>query len=1188
VPSAEGWSQIIEDLRFKSGEFRLRLARRSKRADDEEVDNYGSNKAYCQRLLVVYNAMRGDRRAQPPKASKLLSHVPGWAIPLQIKETDLEFSLKRLEEFPRLQAALANCTSYTPSKWLLEQELNQRFTNKAFEESKPQLMASSEELVSRYSKLEGKSTSWVPNESADLGKQESNDVYNLAADQRLAGIGLSGGGIRSATFCLGVLQALAHRDLLSRYDYISSVSGGGYIHQWLAAWIHREPLGVASVQSKMRPLPSDRSLARAPEQINWLRRYSSYLTPRRGLFTADTWTMGAIWFRNTFLNQIVLASFLAVCILIVRAVMHPFTRQMLVTPYRESLRGDELSNVVSVVGVADLIWQFSFLILTIMTLVWAAMGVSTLWHALSSITGEALPGGEPPKGAIGNFGVFFWIILPGFLLSTIVALVVSDIFRIHETSGDLIPCLYKLWWELFGRFHLMQAIWCIYVFALLLAVVIGGRAYESSKNNSRIGGSIVRKAGFMVAITLAGTIPLSSLSFYIQHGYRGANVRANAVALTNSLNKRLGWNATTVSGEGKQRGGQRNNKKNIARESNQSKQDKVARVQSSHPITPGSLLALFLPLLFFAVQFTAVRLCVGLLGRAYEESRREWLARYGGWAAMVGFLWLALGLIALVGPNIFYCFFAAGNTRRLVSAAVVAVIHAITLYSGSSSKTSGTPDPQKFFGYSLLDLVGIIGAPITILTILILVSGVVDVIEKISFNHLYLFLTVGWNWERIPADLPSLLLYLASVSGPFVIFCLAAGTLLLFGWRVDVNEFSLNPFYRDRLARCYTGASNGYRVPDPFTGFDDHTEASGRSGIALAELLPVRFGGTGAMVSGGSHGMTVQPPYDGPLPIFCSTVNLSFGEDLAFQDRKGASFFFNPLFSGYHVGWTAQHGSSRTTTYNGFVPTPAYAYRDHRSDNPNTKATGIRLASVCAISGAALSPNQGFSTQPALAFLMTLFNVRLGWWLANTRKPWIWPSELDQPTPNFGLRYLLSELFGYSDDTSNYVSLSDGGRFDNMGLYELVRRRCSLIVICDGEQDEKTTFEGMGLAIAKARIDFGVEIVFPPAAIEALTPNSTTGRSASHFAVGTIVYPPPPGGDSGVDGKRYSGRIIYLKTAFVGDEPIDLRHYKRDHPAFPQESTVNQWFTEPQFESYRRLGQLTAEAAIDYLTPQHF
>jgi predicted acylesterase/phospholipase RssA len=60
------------------------------------------------------------------------------------------------------------------------------------------------------------------------------------------GLALSGGGIRSATFCLGVLQALSQRQRLASFDYLSTVSGGGYIGSWLSAWIKRA--GLHAVQ----------------------------------------------------------------------------------------------------------------------------------------------------------------------------------------------------------------------------------------------------------------------------------------------------------------------------------------------------------------------------------------------------------------------------------------------------------------------------------------------------------------------------------------------------------------------------------------------------------------------------------------------------------------------------------------------------------------------------------------------------------------------------------------------------------------------------------------------------------------------------------------------------------------------------------------------------------------------------
>ena len=60
---------------------------------------------------------------------------------------------------------------------------------------------------------------------------------------------LSGGGIRSATFALGVVQGLARRGLLGAFDYLSTVSGGGYLGSWLSSWIAREQGGVAAVET---------------------------------------------------------------------------------------------------------------------------------------------------------------------------------------------------------------------------------------------------------------------------------------------------------------------------------------------------------------------------------------------------------------------------------------------------------------------------------------------------------------------------------------------------------------------------------------------------------------------------------------------------------------------------------------------------------------------------------------------------------------------------------------------------------------------------------------------------------------------------------------------------------------------------------------------------------------------------
>ena len=143
-----------------------------------------------------------------------------------------------------------------------------------------------------------------------LATDTSNPV-SRARESGLMGLSLSGGGIRSATFCLGVIQALAAADLLGRFDYLSTVSGGGFIGGWLTAWIKRSKDGVLQVQRVLKQAVSG---SKAPP-IEFLRDYSNYLAPRTGLFSTDTWTIGTVWLRNTVLNQAVIMLFFAGCML---------------------------------------------------------------------------------------------------------------------------------------------------------------------------------------------------------------------------------------------------------------------------------------------------------------------------------------------------------------------------------------------------------------------------------------------------------------------------------------------------------------------------------------------------------------------------------------------------------------------------------------------------------------------------------------------------------------------------------------------------------------------------------------------------------------------------------------------------------------------------------------------------------
>jgi hypothetical protein len=383
-------------------------------------------------------------------------------------------------------------------------------------------------------------------------------------------------------------------------------------------------------------------------------------------------------------------------------------------------------------------------------------------------------------------------------------------------------------------------------------------------------------------------------------------------------------------------------------------------------------------------------------------------------------------------------------------------------------------------------------------------------------------------------------------------------------------------FYRNRLVRCYLGASNEQRLPNLFTGFCEGDD------LSLKDLVSNRRN-PGATESpeknsaGDSAAINSEFGYDGPYPVLNTSLNLVKGKDLAWQQRKAESFILSPLFCGYDVWLEEQDspvsvkerdplpktGQPRKTSQKldrfGYRPTHHYAF-------PPPRWVGPKLGLSMAISGAAVSPSMGFYSTPPVGFLMTVFDVRLGQWLGNPRNPTTWTN----PTPTFGLAYLMKELVGGTDDNAPYVYLSDGGHFENMGLYEMVKRRCGLVIVCDAEADGDYKFAGIGNAIRKCRIDLGIDIQLD---ISAIIPDPATKLSKSHCAVGTIHY-------ENADPNAPTGTIVYVKASLAGDEPTDVKNYSKTCPAFPHESTVDQWFTETQFESYRALGYHIVSSSV--------
>jgi hypothetical protein len=200
----------------------------------------------------------------------------------------------------------------------------------------------------------------------------------------------------------------------------------------------------------------------------------------------------------------------------------------------------------------------------------------------------------------------------------------------------------------------------------------------------------------------------------------------------------------------------------------------------------------------------------------------------------------------------------------------------------------------------------------------------------------------------------------------------------------------------------------------------------------------------------------------------------------------------------------------------------------------------------------------GIYSSKARAFLLTLANARLGLWFGNPKDDVTW----QRSDPTLGVGPLVRELLGLTSDVNPYVYLSDGGHFENLGLWSMVVRRCGVIIVSDAGCDPDYTFADLSNAVRRIRIDLGIPIEFGALDLS----RAGQGVSNRHGVLGTIRY-------STVDGPGApDGLLLYVKATLSGDEPIDVRNFALLDPAFPHDSTGNQFFDEDRFESYRALG----------------
>jgi hypothetical protein len=1003
----------------------------------------------------------------------------------------------------------------------------------------------------------------------------------------LTALCLSGGGIRSATFSLGVLQGLARRGILNGVDYLSTVSGGGYIGSWLSSWMRRHDHGAPGVFAELGNAASD-PLRPEPKPVSNLRDYSNYLAPRFGAFSPDLWTLLATYARNVLLVWLIILPPLLAVLMIPRA----FEWLLLMKPGSVPLFG---GRVVLPASPSAWLWTGRvFLTLAMFAL------------ALIRPVGEYVPGKEKTISEIRKERRrIWWFIGFGFVATIALTMSWARFTSLQRTVPVPVP----------DPAHL------VFVRALrlfLFANVLGSTIYLWRHYR---------------ALMRTDDPALNALSRTHSAWHWLRILITRPVLLPKVILELFGIaSAATVAAL-------------ILRLGAQKIFDQPASLPANIFGQP-EYFTIFGPPLLLLALFIEATLLIGAVTIVSSDFEREWWARAAALMLLLGVGWMAITSVALIGPAIITqspkILSALGGVSAIVSVAVgyrdkssqkkatrprvgltpiaaiatIVTLSALSLLNGKivtlvlrngkvveRSPDATGPAPSRsnvVFHASLvapagygLHLEQARSAPAT-------AADQVLTAEPLTRTHIIILRKANW---------PALGIALLAA----IVLSIIAGGLL------DVNTYSMHSMYRNRLIRAYLGASRWIRRPDPFTGFDpqdnlqvhqlrpDYLWASSfedfdRFLVALpsSKLWPILPGRVRTQISDylaipteakeqerenlypvvfGTINQSMRtfdletaqpaeetaetlrrnrayikdtfaflkpPPRRPPLHIFNIALNLVAGDNLAWQQRKAESFTVSPLHSG-----------SAATERLGFRDSAEYG-----------GAKGISLGTALAISGAAVSPNMGYNSSGPVTFMMTLFNARLGWWLGNPGP--VGDSTYGQKGPGFSLLPLFSEAFALTNDGNPYVFLSDGGHFENLGMYEMVRRRCRTIIVCDAGGDPKYAFGDLANAVRKIRVDFGIPIDFRTFFIGPDPASPEKPRDAAYCAVGRIHYDSVPIGRG--EGQRPEGQLIYIKPAVYSDCPVDVVNYSREGKPFPQESTVDQFFDETQFESYRALG----------------
>ncbi len=918
----------------------------------------------------------------------------------------------------------------------------------------------------------------------------------LPPDGPRIGFALSGGGIRSATFCLGVFQALARAKtgkpggLLGRIDFLSTVSGGGYFGSFLGRLFAREHMrGVADVASV---LTGDEHPAQGQTTFRFLRDNGRYLAPRG---SGDLLALITVTVRNwlavqTVLAVAVLTAFVALQYVNMR-LAHVYERACEFLPFCgwAAPPPDALPET-PIVASPWFMWLLPLMALWVLPTAWGYWVIGTPLSkrqvfrrtdlVVLVLLGAALAAGwiDPPRSGMTSSPI---------TVATVAVFVVAIATALWSVLTN--P------WAMFN-----------WLLGILHVGNVEKQVADASRSRNRLTRWLKRALVVFAVIGAFGAVDtLGAIAYALSRSTNGFWVLAGPI--------------TAVLG------------------------------------TFGGVAAFGRQLLVF-------------LGGEGRDKKVRVPMSVVSWAAAV----LVLG-----------AWFVLWN----------AVSHAVAWQGAKPAYADMVyaPAPPKLADANAVVLTAETGGRQTL--------------RPLSEQQQQPVATPT-TAARSPTFAGRVLLLLLLVSA-------AVGSV-----RSLLNASSLHTFYAHRLTRAYLGASNRTRLDDDKAHISEVIDGDDlpsdrywnwprlpheRGAIEKTrDFFARRVHAVRAMFTSTPLAAHEPPPFPAraqaakgaPLHLVNVTINetLDGRTGVQIQDRKGVPLAVGP--GGLSVG--VRHHLIADELI-GFIARPADGHAVFDLERLKAEPEVMTLGRWVSLSGAAFSSALGARTTVPLALLATFANVRLGyWWDSGLGRGWTGPL-----LPVY--RGLVSELLARLRGTGIRLwNLTDGGHFENLGGYELIRRKLPLIVLIDAEADPDFEFPGLSELIRKARLDFGAEISFldeealaqagfakdsPPVfttlerlrrgkwnsdkdARAALSAEADRREySHAHAALASVTYR---------DGSV--GRIVYVKASITGREPADVLQYHAEHPDFPHETTSDQFFDEAQWESYRRLGEYVGVTVV--------